>query len=61
MRERIENDGKKKWKNVRVWLGWGGSVGSPKKLVDIISKKLEESPSKLPNIINQFYINKVKI
>ena len=55
-----EKDGRRIWKNVLGWLGWGKSTGGPSKLVDPLTKQLETSTQKLADIMNQFYITKVK-
>ena len=47
----------KLWKNVLGWLNWSSS-GSPTKLLN--NGNLETSPSKMADIQNRFYIDKVK-
>ena len=44
------------WKNVMGWLGWTSS-GSPTKLYN--GAKVETSPNRMANIMNEFYIKKV--
>ena len=47
----------KMWKNILGWLNWSSS-SSPTKLIS--QGNLETSPSKLANIQNKYYIDKVK-
>ena len=51
------NDSGRTWKNVKGWLGWI-SGGPPKQLFD--GSKLCNKPSELANIMNNFFIDKVK-
>ena len=50
------NDPGKLWKNVLGWLNWSSS-GSPSKLYH--NGQILKSPSKLTNIMNDFFISKV--
>ena len=54
--EEIQDSGKL-WKTVLGWLNWS-SAGSPSKLIH--EGKLVTSPSKIADIQNEFYINKVR-
>ena len=44
------------WKNIMGWLGWSSS-GSPTRLYS--GAKVETSPQKMANIMNEFYVKKV--
>ena len=44
------------WKNILGWLGWSSS-GSPTMLYH--GHRVETSPNKMANIMNNFYVNKV--
>ena len=44
------------WKNILGWLGWSSS-GSPTMLYH--GHRVENSPNKMANIMNNFYVNKV--
>ena len=52
------SDTGKLWKNILGWLNWS-STSSPTKLLS--QGNLESSPSKMANIQNNYYIEKVKI
>ena len=54
--ETCNNDSGKLWKNIRGWLNWSSS-GSPTKLYH--AGQIVTSPSKLANIMNQFFIGKI--
>ena len=54
--EHCQANSAKCWKNVMGWLGWASS-GSPTKLYS--GAKLETSPNRMANIMNEFYIKKV--
>ena len=51
------SDSGKLWKNVLGWLNWSSSI-SPTKL--LCQGNLETSPSKMAEIQNRYYIDKVK-
>ena len=51
-------DSSKLWKNILGWLNWSSS-GAPNKLFN--DGKLETSPKSLANIMNNFYIDKIKL
>ena len=55
--ETCNNDSGKLWKNIRGWLNWSSS-GSPTKLYH--AGQIVTSPSKLANIMNQFFIGKIE-
>ena len=55
--ENCNNDSGKLWKNIMGWLKWSSS-GSPTKL--FYEGKLENKPGNIANIMNNFFINKVK-
>ena len=64
MREKIshceeERDVGRVWKNIRNYLGWGGSTGAPSKLKNSAGQ-LITSPSALAELQNKYYIDKVK-
>ena len=44
------------WKNILGWLGWSSS-GSPSMLYH--GHRVETSPNKMANIMNNFYVKKV--
>ena len=44
------------WKNIMGWLGWA-STGSPTKLYS--GGRVETSPNKMANIMNEYYVKKV--
>ena len=44
------------WKNILGWLGWA-STGSPTKLYS--GGRVETSPNKMANIMNEYYVKKV--
>ena len=48
------------WKNVKGYLGWGGSSGAPTELTDPETGQLTNSPKKMADIQNHYYINKIK-
>ena len=50
-------DSRTTWKNLKSWLGWR-SVCPPTKLVE--NGEMFSNPSKLANIMSQFFIKKVK-
>ena len=47
----------KLWKNMLGWLNWSSSASPTKQLCE---GQIVSAPSKLANIQNQYYINKVK-
>ena len=55
--DNCDNNSGKLWKNIIGWLNWSSS-GSPSQLFH--DGKLENKPSKLADIMNNFFINKVK-
>ena len=54
--ENCQANSKDCWKNILGWLGWA-STGSPTKLY--ARDRVETSPNKLANIMNEYYVNKV--
>ena len=48
------------WKNVRSFLGWGNSGGSPTELTDPHTGQQTNSPKIMTNIQNQYYADKVR-
>ena len=54
--DKYDHDSGKAWKNVLGWLGWT-SGGAPTKLYS--DGQIETSPSRMANIMNNFFINKV--
>ena len=64
MREKIgkcekEKDCGKVWKNIRSYLGWGGSAGAPSKLTNSAGQ-LTTSPAAMAELQNKYYVEKVK-
>ena len=64
MREKIascekEKDSGRIWKNIRNYLGWGGSTGAPNKLKNN-EGQLITSPIQMAELQNNFYVEKVK-
>ena len=55
--ENCDNDSAKLWKNVLGWLNWTSS-GAPSQLLH--DGKIETKPSKLANVMNNFFVQKVK-
>ena len=55
--ENCDNDSGKLWKNVLGWLNWASS-GAPSQLLH--DGKIETKPSKLANVMNSFFVQKVK-
>ena len=57
--EECEDDGDhgKLWKNILGWLNWS-SASSPTKLSN--NGRIETSPTRMAEVQNQYYINKVK-
>ena len=55
-----ERDARKTWQTVLGWLGWSKNKGGPTKLVDPATSHLETSPRKMVEIMNEFYVSKVK-
>ena len=47
------------WKNIRGFLGWGKSGGSPTELTDPNTGQQTNSPKNMANIKNQYYADKV--
>ena len=56
--ENCNNDSGKLWKNILGLLNWSSS-GAPTKLYS--NGNLETSPKRLANILNNFYIIKIRI
>ena len=54
--EHCQANSAKCWKNVMGWLGWSSS-GSPTKLFS--GARVETSPQRMANIMNEFYVKKV--
>ena len=54
--QNCNNDPGKLWKSILGWLNWSSS-GSPTKLYH--DGQIESSPSKLANIMNNFFVNKI--
>ena len=48
------------WKNLRSFLGWGNSGGSPTELTDLHTGQQTNSPKIMTNIQNQYYADKVR-
>ena len=48
------------WKNLKSYLGWGSSCGSPTVLTDPSTGQQTNSPKKMANIQNKFYTDKVR-
>ena len=64
MKEKISNCEKEKdvgrvWKNIRDYLGWGGSTGAPVRLKNSAGQ-LVTSPAKMAELQNNYYIEKVR-
>ena len=47
------------WKNIRDYLGWGGSTGAPVRLKNSAGQ-LVTSPAKMAELQNSYYIEKVR-
>ena len=54
--DRCEANSSTCWKNIMGWLGWA-TTGSPTRLYS--GFRVETSPNKMANIMNEFYIQKV--
>ena len=48
------------WKNIKGYLGWGGCSGAPTELTDPATGQLTNSPKKMAEIQNQYYIEKIQ-
>ena len=55
--EKCSDDSGSTWKNLKNWLGWR-SGGPPTKLVE--NGEMFSKPAKLSNIMNNFFVNKVR-
>ena len=53
-----EKDSGRVWRNIRGYLGWGGTGGAPTRLTDTTGQ-LTTSPIAMAELMNQFYVNKV--
>ena len=56
--EEFGNDSGSVWKNLKSWLGWSKG-GPPTKLMD--NGNLCSKPKELVKIMNEFFVNKVKL
>ena len=54
-----EKDCGKVWRNIRSYLGWGGSAGAPSKLTNSAGQ-LITSPAAMAELQNKYYVEKVK-
>ena len=54
-----EQDSGRVWKNIRAYLGWGGTSGAPTRLTDAAGQ-LVTSPSAMAELQNSFYVKKVE-
>ena len=55
----FERDSGRVWKNVRNYLGWGGTTSAPTKLVSPAGQ-LVTSPKQMAELQNSYYFNKVQ-
>ena len=55
----LERDSGRVWKNIRNYLGWGGTTSAPTKLVSPAGH-LVTSPKSMDELQNNYYLKKVQ-
>ena len=58
-RSEQERDSGRVWRNIRAYIGWGGSGGAPTGLTDAAGQ-LVTSPAAMADMQNKYYITKVE-